>query len=109
VVILAPFRCENREDPEYFGFHLRKKDLYNPLSVSKVEIDTSITDLVGFAESYSINYKTLKYFNPWLRETYLKNPLGKKYVILLPKEDKDSWINDGSMPELNSTDSLSVE
>jgi len=97
------------EDPEYFGFHLRKKDLYNTLSVSKVEIDTSITDLVGFAESYSINYKTLKYFNPWLRETYLKNPLGKKYVILLPKEDKDSWINDGSMPELNSTDSLSVE
>jgi len=97
------------EDPENFGFHLRKKDLYNPLSVNSVVIDSNIKDLVGFAEKNNINYKTLKYFNPWLRDTYLENPKGKKYVILLPQKDKDAWINDGSMPELNSTDSLSVE
>ncbi len=39
-----------------------------------------------FAYNYSINYKTLKYLNPWLRENYLKNPQGNEFKIKIPKK-----------------------
>ena len=72
-------------DPKKYGFLIRKKDLYPPIDTRRITVDSSITDLVAFAESQQINYKTLKYFNPWLRQTSLGNPLKKKYEIILPK------------------------
>jgi membrane-bound lytic murein transglycosylase D len=38
-----------------------------------------------------INYKILKYFNPWLRETYLTNRHKKEYYIKIPKEGCRSY------------------
>lgn len=73
------------ESPKTYGFHYRTKDLYAPLEVKTVNVDTAVTDFADFAAGYNISYKTLKYHNPWLRESFLSNKSGKKYEIELPK------------------------
>ncbi len=75
------------DHPLYYGFNLRKKDLYPPLKTISVEVDSSINSLINYSKSKNINYKILKYLNPWLRDKSLPNKLGKKYKILLPAAD----------------------
>lgn len=70
---------------EKYGFHLRKKDLYPALQTYTVVVDSSVDDLVAFAEKYNMNYKTLKLLNPWLRQGHLTNKARKKYAILIAK------------------------
>lgn len=74
------------ENPDNFGFNIRKKDLYKNFSVFNDTITGPIENFANYAKVKNINYKLLKFFNPWLRESYLKNKLGKTYVIKLPKE-----------------------
>ncbi len=71
-------------DPRKYGFHFREQDLYPPIETYKVVVDSSILDFAEFAFAHDVNYKILKIFNPWLRDTYLKNIEGRKYVISLP-------------------------
>ncbi len=78
--------------PENYGFHIRKKDLYPPLEFNEVEVDSSINDLASFSKDHEISYKILKHFNPWLRQVYLKNESGKVYSIKLPLS-KDYKLN----------------
>jgi membrane-bound lytic murein transglycosylase D len=75
------------DHPLYYGFNLRKKDLYPPLKTISVEVDSTVANLVDFAKSKNINYKILKYLNPWLRDKSLPNSTRKKYKILLPADD----------------------
>jgi len=69
------------ENPEEYGFHLREKDLYQPIPTFEVKVDTSISNMALFAQKFEINYKMLKYFNPWLRDTLLTNKNRKEYFI----------------------------
>jgi hypothetical protein len=91
------------DNPLHYGFHYRKKDLYPPLSVQNISIDTTISDLATFALSLDINYKILKYYNPWLRQNTLTITEGKKYVLQIPKpgsRDLDKiWIESGLLNE----------
>jgi hypothetical protein len=73
------------ENPTKYGFHYRLKDLYLPPETYTVKVDTAIADLPAFAEANKVNYKILKIFNPWLRETHLNNKSGKLYEISFPK------------------------
>ena len=74
-------------DPAKYGFHFRAEDLYPPIPTYKVKVDSAIPSMVNFAASYDLNYKMLKYFNPWLRENYLTNKNGKEYEISIPTRD----------------------
>jgi membrane-bound lytic murein transglycosylase D len=73
------------EHPTKYGFHYRLKDLYMPPETYTVKVDTAISDLALFAEKHGVNYKILKIFNPWLRETHLNNKSRKEYTIEFPK------------------------
>ena len=73
------------ENPTKYGFHYRFKDLYLPPDTYTLTVDSSISDLAMFASSQGFNYKILKIFNPWLRDTYLTNKSGKRYDIIFPK------------------------
>lgn len=75
---------EIMQNPLKYGFAVASEDLYESLPTRKITIDSSITDLAGFAKSQGINYKILKIHNPWLRETKLVNATGKKYQIEIP-------------------------
>ena len=77
-------------NPKKYGFNFTQKDLYDPITTYKVEVDTAVTDFVKFAERYGINYKILKIHNPWLREDHLNNKSRKKYLIEIPKEGQYS-------------------
>ncbi|MCF8361637.1 MAG: lytic transglycosylase domain-containing protein [Prolixibacteraceae bacterium] len=73
------------EKPEGYGFYFKNKDLYPIIPTKKVEVDTSVENFSDFAQEHDTNYKILKYFNPWLRDTTLVNPEGKTYEIIIPK------------------------
>ncbi len=75
---------EIMKNPKKFGFELPTADLYQLLPSKKVEVDSTVTDLVAFAKAQGINYKVLKIHNPWLRDRKLDNPTNKKYSIEIP-------------------------
>ncbi len=78
-------------DPEKWGFHLDEDDYYPVVPVHEVKIDTAVSDFNHFASQFDINYKILKYFNPWLRDTYLTNKHKKEYFIKIPEEGCRSY------------------
>ncbi len=85
-------------DPGKYGFNFRPDDLYPPLSVRKVKVDTAIKSMIDFAAQFDMNYKMLKYFNPWLREIRLSNKSAKTYEILIPCKNFRTGVYDNQMP-----------
>jgi len=75
---------EIMESPKEYGFNFRQKDLYRLDSIQVITIDSAILDFADFAQERELSYKTLKYHNPWLRQSYLKNISQKTYEIKLP-------------------------
>ena len=81
---------EIMRDPERYGFHLRKKDLYAPYHTRTIEISGPVASLTDYAIAQGTDYKTLKLLNPWLRDNHLTNREGKTYTVLLPAEGFDA-------------------
>lgn len=73
------------ENPEKYGFKVTEEDKYPVLSCKVVVVSGSVTNLANYAHNQGVNYKILKYFNPWLRQSYLKNPSRKSYSIKIPE------------------------
>ena len=73
-------------DPQKYGFYIKKEDLYPELDVNVVKIDTAIQDISEFAKKHGTNYKIIKFLNPWLRKPYFTPLPGKEYYIKLPVE-----------------------
>jgi membrane-bound lytic murein transglycosylase D len=80
--ILAMKEIFNHADQ--YGFVIRPAELYEPLNYTTVQVNSSISDLAVFAKEQGISYKILKWYNPWLRESYLKVPPGVTYEIKIP-------------------------
>ena len=80
--ILAMKEIFNHADQ--YGFVMRPAELYEPLSYAVYPVDTAIANLATFASEQGISYKLLKWYNPWLRENYLKVSQGKSYQIKIP-------------------------
>jgi membrane-bound lytic murein transglycosylase D len=72
-------------NPEKYEFRVDDKDKYPIIPTKEVKVEGSIASMVDFAHSHDINYKILKYFNPWLRQPFLKNPYGKTYLLKIPE------------------------
>ena len=71
------------ENPAYFGYSIKKEELYEPFQTTNVEVSTSIGNLAEWALEKGINYKILVKLNPWL----LSNKLTVNdcfFRILLP-------------------------
>lgn len=77
---------EIMRQPAKYGFSIYTSDLYSQIPTKKIAVDSSITDLTGFAIAQGINYKILKIHNPWLRDKKLVNPTKKRYEIEIPLE-----------------------
>lgn len=75
------------ENPEQYGFNYRPEDLYPPYQTKEIQVDSSITNIVEFANTLGSNYKTVKILNPWLKGNSLNNGKGKTYEFLLPVTD----------------------
>ncbi len=75
------------DHPQRYNFKLRKKDLYPAIPVTKMVVDSGINNMADFASRFNVNYKTLKLFNPWLRQPQLVNKERRRYTIQLPDAD----------------------
>lgn len=75
------------ENPEKYGFKISKDQLYPVIKTEDVELKGSVANFADYAISKGITYKELKNFNPWLRETFLKNPSNKTYILKIPEKD----------------------
>ncbi|GAB3503701.1 lytic transglycosylase domain-containing protein [Emticicia fontis] len=89
--------CEN---PANYGFVVSKAEPAEPTEIVEIKEDINLIEL---AKKYNTNYKTLKYYNPWLvynpgsvksdkyyEENKLMNVMlevkeGKSYKFLVPK------------------------
>ncbi len=76
---------EIMNNPGKYGFDIKESDLYNELPFEEVKVSSSIGNLADFAAEKGINYKILKLYNPWLRDTTLKNTNNKIYSIKIPE------------------------
>ncbi|MEI6312671.1 MAG: lytic transglycosylase domain-containing protein [Bacteroidota bacterium] len=76
------------EHQEKYGYHFESEDLYQPIPYAVVQVDSSITDLVGFAQMFGTNYKSLKLMNPWIQSRTLPNKYRKTYEIKIPNYKK---------------------
>ncbi|MDP2338229.1 MAG: lytic transglycosylase domain-containing protein [Bacteroidota bacterium] len=74
------------EDPEKYGFSIGKDQIYPIIETKSVEVNGPVLDWADFALQKGINYKILKMFNPWLRDTLLKNTARKTYILKIPEE-----------------------
>lgn len=73
------------ENPEKYGFKVTEEEKYPILKCKEVTLSGSVANLADYAHKQGINYKMLKYFNPWLRQSSLKNPARKSYLIKIPE------------------------
>jgi hypothetical protein len=81
----------HRED---YGYNIKKDELYPPLKTTTVEVSSSVKSWTEFAFSNGINYKILKYYNPWLRDIALVNKKKKTFQIKIPVKGSIEMIKD---------------
>ena len=74
-------------NPQRYGFLLKREHLYPPIPYKKVTVSTSINDLNDYAKSQGITYAQLRDTNPWLRDTSLRNKTGKTYTLYIPTQE----------------------
>ncbi|MBK7500530.1 MAG: hypothetical protein IPI19_15950 [Ignavibacteriales bacterium] len=82
------------ENPSAYGYDLKDEDLYKPLKFKEVELNTSVESFADYATTLGINYKILKLYNPWLRDTKLKIKNGVTYKIKVPEEGSINLIRE---------------
>jgi len=75
-------------DPLKYGFKVNEDEKYPIIPVTELKMDGSIRNFAEFARANNINYKLFKQFNPWLKQTYLKNPKKKDYTFKIPDVGK---------------------
>ena len=74
------------ENPDLYGFVLKKENFYPNIPAQRVTVTETIDDLAAFSQEYGLNYMLLKEFNPWLRDNKLTLRSGKSYEIAIPKK-----------------------
>lgn len=84
-IILAKSIMEN---PQKYGFYLKRGELYGMPKSTVLTVDTTIANLTDFAIANGSNYQLLKDANPWLRSNTLTNKTHKTYKIkIVTKQD----------------------
>ncbi len=72
------------QQPQDYGYHLRKCDLYPALPYISETINGKDINLYDYAKSHGCSYLVFKEMNPWLISDKLSNPTGKSYTVKLP-------------------------
>lgn len=75
------------QNPQNYGFMIRKCDLYSPIPTKDVELRGQNVDLYRFAKQNGTNYKVLRDLNPWLVNDKIANKSNKSYTVKVPIEN----------------------
>jgi membrane-bound lytic murein transglycosylase D len=87
---------EIHKNPKLYGFNIEEDEFYKPHETYTITIDDKVDHFAVWAFKNGINYKTLKYFNPWLRDNYLTNKSKKKYEIKMPLEGTFTLVEESN-------------
>jgi membrane-bound lytic murein transglycosylase D len=74
------------ENPEKYGFDMKKIELYKPFQTETVSVSMPIENLALWAREKGINYKILVKLNPWILGNKLTKNLGS-FTLLLPAKN----------------------
>lgn len=78
------------QNPQQYGYNIRKCDLYPPLPYKTVQMSGTNIDLYQFAQDHGTTYKMLRELNPWLVNDKVQNKNNKTYTVKLPIENGTS-------------------
>ncbi|WP_276496251.1 lytic transglycosylase domain-containing protein [Pontibacter litorisediminis] len=73
-------------NPQKYGFEMHEDNGYKPLPYRSVKVTSSVADLPAFALEQGTNYKSLRFYNPWIKGYRLTVPAGKEFELKLPQE-----------------------
>lgn len=89
------------EQPKKFGFNIIDVHQYKLPKSVVVKISTTIPDLIKFSQDLGCTYKTLKTYNPWLKNKQL-TVTNKVYYLNIPSVQ----IKNNSLQQLIQNDTL---
>lgn len=72
------------ENPKRFGYHISRRQLYQPIKCRIVNVSGSVSSWSEWAKANGITYSQLREENPWIRATGLTNKSGKTYSVRVP-------------------------
>ena len=75
------------ENPQQYGYRLKRKNLYQPIRYNVEEVNGSVSSWVEWARQRGLTYAQLREANPWIRNTKLTNNSGKTYRVRIPYRD----------------------
>lgn len=73
------------ENPKRYGYRFSRKNLWQPVGYTTVDVSASVASWVDWAKAKGITYAQLREANPWIRSTKLTNASGKTYKVRVPK------------------------
>jgi membrane-bound lytic murein transglycosylase D len=71
-------------NPQKYRFDLPAGEGYQPLPTRTVKVASTITDLPAYALQQGTNYKTLRLYNPWIKDYALTVAQEKEFELMLP-------------------------
>ncbi|MBC5772570.1 transglycosylase SLT domain-containing protein [Pontibacter sp. KCTC 32443] len=71
-------------NPQKYKFELPEGAGYQPLPTRTVKVTATIPNLADYALQQGTNYKTLRLYNPWIKDFALTVPQGKEFELKLP-------------------------
>ncbi|WP_299758004.1 lytic transglycosylase domain-containing protein [uncultured Pontibacter sp.] len=72
-------------NPQKYNFDLPTERGYQPLPTRSVKVTSTVSDLPAFALKQGTNYKTLRLYNPWIKDYKLTVAQGKEFELKLPQ------------------------
>ncbi|MBQ9575601.1 MAG: lytic transglycosylase domain-containing protein [Muribaculaceae bacterium] len=75
------------ESPKRYGYRFSRKNLWQPVGYTVVEVTGPVASWVDWAKAKGITYAQLREANPWIRSTKLTNAGGKTYKVRIPKHN----------------------
>ena len=76
------------ENPKRYGYRFSRKNLYQPVGYTTVDVTGSVASWIDWARDNGITYAQLREANPWIRSTKLTNASGKTYKVRIPKQSE---------------------
>ena len=74
------------ESPKRYGYRFSRKNLYQPVTYTTVDVTGPVASWVTWAKDKGITYAQLREANPWIRSTKLTNASGKTYKVRVPNQ-----------------------
>lgn len=91
---------EIMSNPQKYNFDIKPKHLYPAEQVRFIEVKESIDDLAKFAEKNGVSYKNIKFYNPWIRRSYLKVKKGQTFYIAAPIDGAEELLDEEGLNDV---------